>query len=99
MKKTFLIALAGMMLFAFTQCGNKDPKAKVESLTKKVTELKDCKDFAKISKDVEEITKKSEEVVKAMKDDAEKKAYQDACVKLGEEILKKAAELKCDEVK
>lgn len=35
MKKTFMIALAGLMLFAFTQCGDggnskKDGKAKTE---------------------------------------------------------------------
>ena len=51
MKKTLLIALAGMMLFAFTQCGNKgakgskefqDNKELFENLEKAITESKTC---------------------------------------------------------
>ena len=33
MKKTLLIALAGLMLFAFTQCGNGNDKTKENGLT------------------------------------------------------------------
>ena len=53
MKKTLIIALAGMMLFAFTQCGggkneNKEDKAKTETksakASKQFTEMKEAYD-------------------------------------------------------
>lgn len=60
MKKTFLIALAGMMLFAFTQCnkGSKefqDTKAGIKEMTKAVQNAKACED---IEKAVDEVVKK-----------------------------------------
>ena len=49
MKKTFMIALAGMMMFAFTQCGGgkesqefKDQKAVLEKIEKSLNEAKTC---------------------------------------------------------
>ncbi len=50
MKKTIIIALAGIMLFAFTQCGggkneNKEDKAKTETkASKQFTEMKEAYD-------------------------------------------------------
>ncbi len=69
MKKTLIIALAGMMLFAFTQCGGgknengKDDKAKTETKTvkasKQFTEMKEAFDevekMIKDTKDCEEL--------------------------------------------
>ena len=58
MKKTLIIALAGMMLFAFTQCGGgknengKEDKAKTETKTVKAT-----KQFAEMKEAYDEIEK------------------------------------------
>ena len=52
MKKTLIIALAGMMLFAFTQCGDnkgskefQDSKALIEKLEKAVNESQTCEEL------------------------------------------------------
>lgn len=52
MKKTLMIALAGMMLFAFTQCGGnkgskefQDSKALIEKLEQAVNESKTCEEL------------------------------------------------------
>ena len=52
MKKTLIIALAGMMLFAFTQCGGnkgskefQDSKALIEKLEKAVNESQTCEEL------------------------------------------------------
>ena len=66
MKKTLIIALAGMMLFAFTQCGGgknengKEGKAKTETkASKQFTEMKEAYDevekMIKDTKDCEEL--------------------------------------------
>ena len=68
MKKTLIIALAGMMLFAFTQCGGgknengkKEDKTETKSVkaTKQFTELKEAFDevekMIKDTKDCEEL--------------------------------------------
>ena len=52
MKKTLMIALAGMMLFAFTQCGGnkgskefQDSKALIEKLEKAINDSKTCEEL------------------------------------------------------
>ena len=95
MKKTFLIALAGLMLFAFTQCGKNDPKSQIEKLTSKVTKAKTCEDLAKLDKEADEVAKKVNDL-KDLKDE-DKKAIEEATLKLAGEYLKKYGELKCDE--
>ena len=52
MKKTLMIALAGMMLFAFTQCGGnkgskefQDSKALIEKLEKAINDSKTCEEM------------------------------------------------------
>ena len=52
MKKTLMIALAGMMLFAFTQCGGnkgskefQDSKALLEKLEKAINDSKTCEEL------------------------------------------------------
>ena len=56
MKKTFMIALAGMMLFAFTQCGDGDANKKEKEANKGSKEYinwKEAYDYAeKVLKDI-----------------------------------------------
>ena len=59
MKKTLIIALAGMMLFAFTQCGGNGKETKTVKASKQFTEMKEAFDevekMIKDTKDCEEL--------------------------------------------
>lgn len=57
MKKTVLIALAGMMLFSFTQCGSKEYKAEkamAKAEKKAIKKAKTCEDLDKNLEKVED---------------------------------------------
>ena len=63
MKKTLLIALAGLMLIAFTQCGSKDyrtMKKFAKTYKSELKKAKTCEDLDKIDEKMEE---KVEELV------------------------------------
>jgi len=66
MKKTLFIALAGMMLFAFTQCGGngggskefQDSKKAIDEMTKIIKNAKTCEDLGKLYDIEKEMSKK-----------------------------------------
>lgn len=58
MKKTLIIALAGMMLFAFTQCGgNKNENGKEDKTKIETKSTKASKQFAEMKEAYDEIEK------------------------------------------
>ena len=67
MKKTLMIALAGMMLFAFTQCGGGGSK-EFQVRKKATKELIDLANSAKTCEDLmsEELEKKAEKIESEM---------------------------------
>ena len=62
MKKTLIIALAGMMMFAFTQCGGNGKETKSVKATKQFTEMKEA--FDAVEKMIKD-TKNCEELQEA----------------------------------
>lgn len=64
MKKTLIIALAGMMLFAFTQCGGnkKEKENKNEQATEETTTVKGTKQFSDMMSAYDELEKALKDV-------------------------------------
>ena len=105
MKKTLMIALAGMMLFAFTQCGGnkgskefQDSKALIEKLEKAINESKTCEELENAALTVLFSGFAMEEYAEEDKMTEAEKAELE---KLGEKLEKvmeaKVAELGCEE--
>lgn len=57
MKKTLIIALAGMMLFAFTQCGGKTENGKEDKAKTETKTVKGTKQFMEMKEAYDEIEK------------------------------------------
>ena len=70
MKKTLMIALAGMMLFAFTQCGNdsKDSKKDGESTETQVSGSKEYQNYVKYIDEATKVLKNAKDCDKYEKD-------------------------------
>lgn len=78
MKKTLIIALAGMMLFAFTQCGGggsskgskefQDNKKAINEMTKILKNAKTCEDLDKLYDIEDEMDKKEYDEKEKMTD-------------------------------
>ena len=109
MKKTLLIALAGMMLFAFTQCGGKGTKAKgskefqetmelYEKLEKAVNNAKTCDELqeAALSLLFSGLASKEYADEEKMTEQEEEK-LDDYIDVLGEIIEAKSEKLGCDD--
>ena len=85
MKKTFIMALAGLMLFAFTQCGGNGNKDNNEENTTKVTETPEVTEPVETS-DISGTKQFTE--VKQMYDEIEKMINDaDDCEKLQEATM------------
>ena len=66
MKKTFMIALAGLMLFAFTQCGGgskefQDSKKAIKEQISILKGIKTCEDLEKAEEKLEKISDEMDE--------------------------------------
>ena len=92
MKKTFMIALAGMMLFAFTQCGGgskefQESKKAMKEMTNALKEVTKCEDLEKAEKKIEEIGNKMDGMKFDEKDQMTKEEKEEF-TKLTEEFMK-----------
>ena len=107
MKKTLLIALAGMMMFAFTQCGGgktkgskefQDSKELIEKLETTVKDAKTCDELqgAVLALIFSELGNKQYTDEEKMTD-AEKAEIEKLGKNLQEVIESKSAKLGCDE--
>ena len=105
MKKTLMIALAGMMLFAFTQCGGnkgskefQDNKALSEKFEKAINEAQTCDELQDA---VLEVLISGMTVEEYAEEDKMTEAEQAEMEKLGEKLEKlmeeKVAKLGCDD--
>ncbi len=105
MKKTLMIALAGMMLFAFTQCGGnkgskefQDNKALFEKLEKAINDSQTCDELEDAALN---ILFSSLAVEEYAEEDKMTEAEQAEIEKLGEKLEKvmeaKVAKLGCEE--
>ena len=105
MKKTLMIALAGMMLFAFTQCGGnkgskefQDSKALSEKFEKAINEAQTCDELQDA---VLEVLISGMTVEEYAEEDKMTEAEQAEMEKLGEKLEKlmeeKVAKLGCDD--
>jgi len=105
MKKTLMIALAGMMLFAFTQCGGnkgskefQDNKALSEKFEKAINDAQTCDELQDA---VLEVLISGMAVEEYAEEDKMTEAEQAEMEKLGEKLEKlmeeKVAKLGCDD--
>ena len=105
MKKTLMIALAGMMLFAFTQCGGnkgskefQDSKALSEKFEKAINDAQTCDELQDA---VLEVLISGMAVEEYAEEDKMTEAEQAEMEKLGEKLEKlmeeKVAKLGCDD--